>query len=127
MTANPVGCAIALAGIELFKTENRLEQVKTIETWHIAMLDSLYRTDLRPYIHEIRFTGSVAAIEIKNAGNYTGSFGWDFMENALKKGVLLRPLGNVIYITPPYVITKESLTKVYEVIYETLKEMLIKR
>ncbi len=126
MTGNPAGCSLALAGLELFKAENRLEQVNRIAAWHIGQLDSLHRSDIKEFIKEIRFIGSVSAIELNPsvAGNYTGAFGWDFMKKALQKGVLLRPLGNVIYTAPPFVISEESLKKVYEIIYETIKEML---
>ena len=117
MTANPLGCSVALASLELFEKEKTLAKVKQIESWHKLFLNNLLlEKKYSKKIKEIRYCGSVGIIELKTNDKYTSEFSWNFMKKALIKKVLLRPLGNVIYLTPPYCINYSELKKVYEVI-----------
>jgi adenosylmethionine-8-amino-7-oxononanoate aminotransferase len=72
-------------------------------------------------VADVRLIGSVAAIELKvpDAG-YLSSLRPRLYEFFLNRGVLLRPLGNVVYVLPPYVITPEQLGFVYDVIRDSL-------
>ncbi len=68
--------------------------------------------------------GTVGAVEIQGESNYTGDFGWKFWQGCIKAGVLLRPIGNVIYMTPPYIITDQELARVYEILEKTALSIL---
>ena len=127
MTGSPLGVAAALASVELFRTENRMEDVNRLWIRHGYHLDRIRKGPLQEFIRETRFLGSLSVIELRppeGTGGYTSEFGWKFMERALARGVLLRPLGNSIYLAPPYVITDEELATVYGVTEELLIEML---
>jgi adenosylmethionine-8-amino-7-oxononanoate aminotransferase len=118
-TANPLACAAANASIELLLDKACQQQIKWITNSH-----QLYagRMSTHPFIKNLRCRGTILALEL-NTGENTSYFNnirkhaYDFY---LKQGVLLRPLGNIIYIMPPYCITKEELDKVYEVITQSL-------
>ena len=121
MTANPIGCATAIASLELLEKREGLRQVQRIETWHKAFQADLEKNQSHR-IQECRYMGSVGAIHLKTNASYNSSFAWNFMKKALAKGVLLRPLGNVIYICPPYPIKEKELGKVYSVLEEVLEQ-----
>ena len=72
-------------------------------------------------VKDVRSIGTVAAIELKVPDSgYLSSLRPKLYEFYLNRGVLLRPLGNVVYILPPYVITSEQLNWVYDVILDSL-------
>ncbi len=122
MTANPLGCVCALASLELFESERSLEKIKKIESWHKENLENLMKEKKKDKlrIKEIRYVGSIGVLELDMQLKYISEWGWRCMQKALKFGVLIRPLGNVIYLTPPYSIKENELKKVYEVISRVL-------
>lgn len=73
-------------------------------------------------IRQLRTCGTVAALELR-AGDpgYLSSLRARLYDFYLGKGVLLRPLGNVVYILPPYCVTREQLHHIYDVIHESLR------
>lgn len=115
-TANPLGCAAALAGLELM-VENEL-QFKRMEQKH---LQQLQRFSGHPKLKHQRVTGTIAAMDVVSdePGGYLNQVGMKIRQNAIERGVLLRPLGNVLYFMPPYCITDAELIWVYDQI-ETL-------
>ncbi len=117
-TANPIACAAANANLEIFRTEPVFARIAEIEKVHAARLP-LFAA--HPSVMDVRSIGTVAAIELKvpDAG-YLSSLRPRLYEFFLNRGVLLRPLGNVVYILPPYVITPEQLAFVYDVIGDSL-------
>lgn len=126
MTANPPGAAAALASLDLFKAENRLDQVKFLEQHHAKNMTALANGPLGQYIKEVRWMGSVAVAELAGDGKYTSDFGWELMRRSIQKGVLIRPLGNSLYLTPPYTIESEELELVYNVMESTALELIEK-
>lgn len=120
-TANPLACAAAIASLKIFESEPVFERISAIERIHEERLTALRR---HAAIGDARAIGTVAAIEIEadDAGYLSNlrPFLYDFF---LEKGVLLRPLGNTVYVLPPYVITRDELHFVYDVIAEGLDRL----
>lgn len=121
-TGNPLSSAAAVANLQLFK-KNR----QTIENkWRsIARINKERGEALRSKssVRDVRLKGLVAAVEKRNAKGYSSPLAQHWSEGALKKGVLLRPLGDTIYILPPYSITEEQLHKVWDVIDSLLEKI----
>jgi adenosylmethionine-8-amino-7-oxononanoate aminotransferase len=117
-TANPIACAAANANLQIFDNEPVFDGIAAIEKIHAARLPAFIE---HPGVTDVRHIGTVAAIELKvpDAG-YLSSLRPRLYEFYLKRDVLLRPLGNVIYILPPYIITSEQLGFVYDVIRSSL-------
>jgi adenosylmethionine---8-amino-7-oxononanoate aminotransferase len=118
-TANPIACAAANASLQIFESEPVFDRIAAIEKVHAARLPAFAA---HPAVTDIRHIGTVAAIELKvpDAG-YLSSLRPRLYEFFLSRGVLLRPLGNVVYILPPYVITPDQLNFVYDVIQDSLE------
>ncbi len=117
-TANPIACAAANASLQIFENEPVFERIAAIEKVHTGRLPAFAA---HPAVADVRRIGTVAAIELKvlDAG-YLSSLRPLLYQFFLSRGVLLRPLGNVVYILPPYVITPEQLNFVYDVIQDSL-------
>jgi adenosylmethionine-8-amino-7-oxononanoate aminotransferase len=117
-TANPIACVAANTSLQIFENEPVFDRIAAIENVHAARLPAFAA---HPAVTDIRHIGTVAAIELKvpDAG-YLSSLRPRLYEFFLSRGVLLRPLGNVVYILPPYVITPDQLNFVYDVIQDSL-------
>ncbi|MCH2046447.1 MAG: adenosylmethionine--8-amino-7-oxononanoate transaminase, partial [Saprospiraceae bacterium] len=118
-TGNPLACAVALASLDLMEREETWTNIRRIIERHELFQDRICNYDI---VTNIRQTGVVIAFEIvtTEGNSYFNSLRdtiWNFF---LERGLLLRPLGNTVYILPPYCITEEELTKVYEAIIELL-------
>lgn len=117
-TGSPLACAAAIASLRIFESEPVFERIAAIESVHAERLPAFKSHRV---VGDARAIGTVAAIEIEaeDAGYLSKlrPFLYDFF---LEKGVLLRPLGNVVYILPPYAITRDELHFVYDVIAEAL-------
>ncbi|MEO1375890.1 MAG: adenosylmethionine--8-amino-7-oxononanoate transaminase [Cyanobacteria bacterium J06635_10] len=117
-TANPLGCAAGLASLELM-VENQ-PVFSSMEAKHLQYLEILQEN---PKVEKLRVTGTIAAMDIvnKQESGYLNKVGMEIREKAVEKGLLLRPLGNVLYIMPPYCITDEELWSVYQGIFSILE------
>lgn len=118
-TANPLGCAAALASLDLMEKN---EPVFTeMESWHKKYLADL--SD-HPRLKRQRVTGTIAAMDIINEeeDGYLNPVADFIKKNCVDKGLLLRPLGNVLYLMPPYCTTKNELAEMYDGILELLDE-----
>ena len=112
---NPIGCAAALASLDLFEQEPRLDQVKAIETQLIKELELAREL---PAVKDVRVCGSIGVIETTGLGDV----------NLLKKrfveaGVWIRPFGNIIYTIPPYIIGQKDLTQITSAMVNLSKEL----
>jgi adenosylmethionine---8-amino-7-oxononanoate aminotransferase len=117
-TGNPLACAAAVANLELFEMGDVWERIRAITAKHEERLR--YFISL-PKVAEVRHIGTVAAIELKaNDAGYFSSLKPRLYKFFLERGVLLRPLGNVIYVLPPYCIRPEELDFVYDVVEEAV-------
>jgi adenosylmethionine-8-amino-7-oxononanoate aminotransferase len=117
-TANPLGCAAGIASLEVFEEEHTLNKIQTIEAAHKRLALALLETGL---ITKLRLYGTIAAFEPKLEAPYGSDASLHMRKLFLDKGLILRPLGNVIYILPPYCITEEELTRSYVGIREVLE------
>ncbi len=118
-TANPTGCAAAIASIDLLQTPEIQENINRIHQNHLAFQQKM---DLHPKVTTTRVLGVIFALEIKTSGetDYYGAFRNKLYAFFIENGIILRPVGNIVYILPPYIITDEQLQKVYEVVEEAL-------
>jgi len=117
-TANPLGCAAAIASLKIFDSEPVFERIAAMEKIHRQKAPALAG---HPAVADVRTIGTVMGIELKaDDPGYFSALRPALYDFYLNKGVLLRPLGNVVYILPPYVITAEQLHYVYDVIVESL-------
>jgi adenosylmethionine-8-amino-7-oxononanoate aminotransferase len=116
-TANPIACAAARASLRLLD-EGCAVRRASIEQAHRT---ALARLASHPGIHGPRVIGTVAAFELAAEQGYLSPIGRELAEYAARRGVLLRPLGNVVYLMPPYCTTPEEVAGVYEVIERFLE------
>ena len=120
-TANPLGCAVGLASLELFKTENTLDRVKALEVQFRGRLEQLRKTKI---VGDVRGIGAVAAIElVTGSGGYFDDIGPRLYSAFLDRGLLLRPLGSILYFMPPYAITPQEVDWAFDQIAEVLQEL----
>ena len=118
-TGNALSCAVALESLALFDEEQRLERVSELEgifRERLAHLSGLAT------VREVRGIGALAVVELEpqaQAG-YLDSQGPQLYRAFLDRGLLLRPLGNVLYFLPPYVITDAQVHWVFDNITEVL-------
>ncbi len=117
-TANPLGCAAANASLDLL--EKNPDCYQNFESRHLYHLKSLEK---EPKVKMPRLQGTIAAFNLNVGGpkGYLNSAGKMLKEYALKKGVFIRPLGDVVYLLPPLCITDAELEKCYATINQGIK------
>lgn len=103
-TANPLACAVATESLRLFEEEPVLERIARLEQQTREGLEPLR---VLPQVADVRVLGGVGVVELSGAG-YLDQSGPKLAMEFLRRGLLLRPLGNIIYFMPPYVITEED-------------------
>ncbi len=121
-TANPVSCAAALASMDLFLLPETTENIARIVRAHQAFAGKIKD---HPKIKTIRQTGTILAMEWQTGEgtSYFSSLRDDLYSYFLNAGIILRPLGNVLYILPPYCITDTQLNYIYSKIVDALEEV----
>ncbi|MCS6819727.1 MAG: adenosylmethionine--8-amino-7-oxononanoate transaminase [Chitinophagales bacterium] len=113
-TGNALACAAACASLEVWEKENTRNKIRNISQWNEEFLEKLKPVKA---IQNLRSCGTITAMEVCSEKNdYLDPVKERLMKFYLEKGILLRPLGNTIYILPPYCITKEELSMVFDVI-----------
>ena len=119
-TANPTGCAAALASLELLQTNEMQANIIRVNKSH---LDFQERIKNHPKVTVTRVLGVIFALEIKTetAASYYGGLRNKLYNFFIENGVILRPVGNIVYILPPYIISEEQLEKVYQVVENALE------
>jgi adenosylmethionine-8-amino-7-oxononanoate aminotransferase len=123
-TGNALACRAGLATIEIFQQHNIIKKNR-------QLVDSMAKASARfiehPHVAEVRQTGMILAIEMVKDKHTREPYPWQerrglkVHQYALSKGVLLRPLGNVIYFMPPYIITEAELLLIAEVAWEGIQ------
>lgn len=120
-TGNPIACAAAVANLEIFRTEPVMERIAGIAAVHAERLPVLLRHER---VGDARTIGTMAAVELCAAdAGYLSDLRPKLYKFFLDRGILLRPLGNVIYILPPYCIEAADLHRVYDVIEEAIQQV----
>ncbi|MBF0425270.1 MAG: adenosylmethionine--8-amino-7-oxononanoate transaminase [Magnetococcales bacterium] len=120
-TANPLGCAAGIASLELFEREKTLARVVNIERVNRERVLELMR---HPKATRGRVLGGIAAIELDDSILYGSEVSHQLRAFFLERGLLIRPLGNVIYLLPPYCITDAELHRAWNVIEEALSSVV---
>ncbi len=121
-TGNPTACAAALASLDLLLSPEMQENIAHINKSHLAFQNHI-KTHHK--VSKTRVLGVVFALEVatETQQNYYGTLRNKLYDIFIKNGVILRPIGNIIYILPPYIITKMQLQKIYTVIEAALDEV----
>jgi adenosylmethionine-8-amino-7-oxononanoate aminotransferase len=119
-TANPTGCAAVLASLALLQTQEMQDHISRVNQKHLAFLEHIKN---HPKVATTRVLGVIFALEIKTAtsASYYGTLRNKLYDFFIENGIILRPVGNIVYILPPYIITDEQLQKVYEVVENALE------
>lgn len=120
-TGNPISCAAAAANLREIKKQKWKAEWMRIESFHRKKINSLKS---HKNLIDARNCGTMAALEfrLKNQG-YGSPFAEDLTERSIQKGVFLRPLGNIVYILPPYCTSNEELEKIWGIIEEELNAL----
>ncbi len=120
-TANPLACTAGLASLDLLEKDSCQEQIQ----W-IAAENQLFAERLsgQKKIKDIRILGTLLAFELTiGKDEYLNTISSSFTQKAMELGVYLRPLGNTVYIMPPYCITKEEYGKIGNCIESILEDL----
>jgi len=118
-TGNALACAAANATLDIFENENIIEKNRELSAYMAQKLQSFAAL---PNVQEIRQTGMVAVVELKGY-QPEERIGLKVYQYGLDHGVLLRPLGHIVYFMPPYIITKEEIDKMMDVAYEAIQRL----
>lgn len=119
-SGNPIGCRIAVETLKIFEEEKILELIEKKGEILKNIVDRRLK-EIR-YLGEYRQIGLIGAIELEGVPGERA--GYEIYKIALKKGAILRPLGNIIYFMPPYIITEEEMERMIDIFIESLNEYL---
>jgi adenosylmethionine-8-amino-7-oxononanoate aminotransferase len=117
-TGNPLGCAVALESLRLFKEERTLERADAIGRRLRGGLEVL-----RESVADVRGIGAVWVVELLAKGGYLADVGPKMATAALERGVLLRPLGNVLYAMPPLCLSDAEADRLAAVMVEVVRDV----
>ena len=119
-TANPLGCAAALASLDLLQANP--ERFQQFEVRHTPLLEDLAR---HPRVLRPRCVGTMAAWDV-DAGeaSYLNPVGKQIQRQCMQQGVYLRPLGNVVYLLPPLGISEDQLDRCYAVVKQAINTLV---
>jgi len=118
-TANPLACAAANANLAIWREEPVLDGIAALGARQQQRLDAL---SSHPSVRNPRRLGTIAAFEVADPNSdYLAAMGPSLSALARSRGVLLRPLGNTVYVMPPYSIEDPDLDLIYAVIGEFLE------
>ncbi|MBO6769697.1 MAG: adenosylmethionine--8-amino-7-oxononanoate transaminase [Erythrobacter sp.] len=120
-TANPIACAAANANLAIWREEPVAERIGALAARQAARLAELAR---HPAVRQPRQMGTIAAFDVGEADGYLSDLAPRMLAMFRERDVLLRPLGNTVYVMPPYCITAAQLDRVYAVIDEVLDAVI---
>ena len=127
-SGNPLGCSAGLAVQKILREDNILEKAAV----RAEYLNRRLNEELGDYIHigEIRHIGLINAMELtidkRTKEDYDSRLriGYEIYKKALAKGLILRPLGNVLYFNPPLIINEEEIDKAIKICKDSIFEVL---
>jgi adenosylmethionine-8-amino-7-oxononanoate aminotransferase len=114
-TANPIACAAAAANLAIWRDEPVVERIQRLGEWQRQQLAAL------DGVRNARVLGTIAAFEVGAGEGYLADIGPRMMAYFRENDVLLRPLGDTVYVMPPYCIEKDELGRVYSAISGVLE------
>lgn len=120
-TANPLACTAGLASMELLLKEETQMNIQQITKQHSGFIQTL---SVHPQVENARQIGTILAFDFKtgHSTSYFNEIGKKLYNEFLQRGIIMRPLGNVLYLVPPYCISPEELKFVYQNILEVLDQ-----
>ena len=116
-TANPLACSAAVASLRLLKSADCINSIKNLNQMHKKGIASLKLKC--PRVEKTRIIGTIAAFDLKDSADLMPSVKQEFFQ----QGMLLRPLGNTVYLLPPYCITNEEIELVYDKIINIINSL----
>jgi adenosylmethionine---8-amino-7-oxononanoate aminotransferase len=116
-TGNALACAAANATLDIFEKDDVINRNKTLSKYMGAKLQKFLELE---NVASIRQTGMICAVDLKGYAPEL-RIGLSVYQHGLKNGVLLRPLGHVIYFMPPYIITNDEIDKMMDTAYEAIR------
>lgn len=116
-TGNALACAAANATLDIFENDDVINRNKTLSKYMGAKLQKFLELE---NVASIRQTGMICAVDLKGYAPEL-RIGLKVYQHGLKNGVLLRPLGHVIYFMPPYIITNDEIDKMMDTAYEAIR------
>lgn len=119
-TGNALSCAAAVANLKIFKKINIKNNIQIIEETHKA---SLKKISKKLPIKETRVCGSVGIIELNINSEYGSDFSKKLCLEALDKNIFIRPLGNVIYLMPPFCSSQKEIEDSWDIIEESVQTL----
>jgi len=118
-TANPLGCAAALASLDLLQQQP--ERFQQFERRHVPRLEQLAQSSR---VRRPRCLGTIAAFDVELGENsYLNPVGKQLQRLCLEQGVYLRPLGNTVYLLPPLCISEDQLQRCYDSLQVALEQL----
>jgi adenosylmethionine-8-amino-7-oxononanoate aminotransferase len=117
-SGNPLGAAVALEVLRVLDEEKVLEAASSKALRIEAAFDAMAEL---PGVATTRSLGMIGALDLAGEAGYLAYAGWAVFEEARKRGVYLRPLGNVVYVTPPLTIPDDDLDLVLDVVRESVE------
>ena len=118
-TGNALACAAANATLDIFENENIIEKNRKVAEY---MRKSTERFKDLPNVKEVRQTGMIIAVELQGYKS-EDRIGLKVYQYGLEKGVLLRPLGHIVYFMPPYIITEDEMDLMFNTAYEAIEDL----
>ena len=119
---NPLGASCALGVLDIFETGEIQKHLKSVTPYFNSLIKDRFLNFKQ--VGEVRSIGLINAIEITGFDPKLRA-GYQIYKKALEKGVILRPLGDVIYFNPPLIIDKKDMDFVVDVAYTCTKEVLM--
>jgi adenosylmethionine-8-amino-7-oxononanoate aminotransferase len=117
-TANPLACAAAAANLEIWRDEPVLERIADLSR---RQADRMVSVSSEPAVRNARTLGTIAAFEIGSPEGYLSDLGPRLLSFFRERDVLLRPLGNTVYVMPPFCISEMDLDLVYGAILDAIR------
>jgi adenosylmethionine-8-amino-7-oxononanoate aminotransferase len=118
-TAHPLACAVAVANWRMLTAAPNPVPPQMAVFWN-TRLDPLRS---HPRVRDVRVCGTIAAVELNVAGGYLADVGRHLRSRCLERGVLLRPLGNVLYALPPFCTSQKSLEQIADAMLWAVKSL----
>jgi adenosylmethionine-8-amino-7-oxononanoate aminotransferase len=123
-TANPLACATALASLDLLLNDDCRNRIQFIAKMHEAFIEKINRAQQFLLIQNLRQLGTILAFEIAlGKDEYLNTISSTITRKMMELGIYLRPLGNTVYVMPPYCITENELSKVYDAIEKVIENL----
>jgi adenosylmethionine-8-amino-7-oxononanoate aminotransferase len=116
--ANPIACAAAIASLDLFEAEPRLKQIETIEA---QLSEELAPVRHLKGVRDVRVKGAIGVVQLEKEDPSLIRL---LRQAFLEKGVWVRPFGDVVYLTPAFVISEKELSTLTQAVHDVLEKQL---